>query len=88
MPNKNIAVTAGICLSLVAFSALATAGEKIEAAARAASGVATKTERAVKHGLKAAASGVEHGAKAAGSAVSKGAKKLGVPSSGASAAKP
>lgn len=88
MSNRNLAFTAGICLSLVAFSALATVGEKVEAVAQSASGVVTKTQRAVTRGAKAAASGVEHGAKAAGSAVGKGAKKLGLPSAGASAPKP
>ena len=88
MSNSNLAFAAGICLSLAAFSAFATVGEKVDAAARAASGAATKTQRAVQRGAKAAASGVERGAKAAGSAVSKGAQKLGLPSSGASAAKP
>jgi hypothetical protein len=88
MPNNNLAFAAGVCLALAAFSALATVGEKVEAVARATSRVVTKAEKAVKHGAKAAASGVEHGAKATGRAVSKGAKKLGVPSSGASAAKP
>jgi hypothetical protein len=88
MSKKNLACTVGICLSLVAFSAFATVGEKVEAVGQAASGVVTKTQRAVARGAKAAASGVERGAKAAGSAVGKGAKKLGLPSSGASAPKP
>lgn len=75
-------------LVLAAGTAQATVGEKIDAAGRAASSVATKTEAAVKRGVKAAASGVERGAKAAGNAADRGAKKLGVPGAGASAPKP
>jgi hypothetical protein len=67
-----------------ACSANATVGEKAQGAATAASGVATKVERAVKRGVSAAASGVERGAKAAGRAADRGAKKIGVPGAGAS----
>jgi hypothetical protein len=45
------------------------------------------TERAVKRGVGAAASGVERGAKAAGRAATGVAKKIGVPGAGASAPK-
>lgn len=77
----------GLALACVVPWAGATVGEKAQAAASAASGVATKTEKAVKRGVKAAASAVERGAKAAGSAVAAGARKIGVPGAGASAPK-
>ncbi|MBE7418349.1 MAG: hypothetical protein HS128_11470 [Ideonella sp.] len=73
-------VVAGAALAGAA--ARATVGEKVEAAAKAASGVATKAQNATKRGLKAAASSVEHGAKAAGKATANAAHKIGVPASG------
>jgi hypothetical protein len=76
---------AAVGLSVCALGANATVGEKAKSAATAASGVATKVERAVKRGVSAAASGVERGAKAAGRAADRGAKKIGVPGAGASA---
>jgi hypothetical protein len=84
-PARAVVVACG--LGLVAAAAFATVGEKVQAVGKAASGVATKTENAVKRGVKAAASGVEHGAKAAGNAVTAGAKKIGVPGAGASSPK-
>jgi hypothetical protein len=77
----------GLASGVLAFGAWAGAGEKAESAAKAASGVATKTEKAVKRGVGAAASGVERGAKAAASAVTGVAKKVGIPGAGASAPK-
>jgi hypothetical protein len=81
------AVVVACALGFVGMAAFATVGEKVQAVGKAASGVATKTENAVKRGVKAAASGVERGAKAAGNAATAGAKKIGVPGAGASSPK-
>lgn len=64
-------------------SASATAGEKVETVAAKTSGVAVTVERAVKRGLKAAASGVKRGTQVASKGVKKGAEKIGIPSEGA-----
>ena len=82
---RRIAI--GIAGTLLTVGAHAGAGEKAESAAKSASGVATKTEKAVKRGVGAAGSGVERGAKAAGNAVTGVAKKIGIPGAGASAPK-
>jgi hypothetical protein len=87
---KPLALAAAVAptLALSALLALpaAQAGptEAVHTAASAASGVATKTEHAVKKGVTKAASAVAHGAHVAGSAVSRGAKKLGLPTGPAS----
>jgi hypothetical protein len=78
----------GVAFAGVAASAFAGATEKAASVVKSASGVATKTEGAVKRGLGAAGSGVERGAKAAGNAVTGVAKKAGVPGAGASSPKP
>jgi hypothetical protein len=80
-------VSIGFLSGLLAMGACAGAGEKAQSTAKAASGVAVKTENAVKRGLGAAASGVERGAQAAGNAVTHVAKQIGVPGAGASAPK-
>jgi hypothetical protein len=75
------------CLLALWASAPAHAGPKegAESAAAAASRVAVKVEKAVKHGVQVAASGVERGAKAAGQGVEKAARKVGLPTGPASA---
>ena len=78
------AIGLGLAAMGLAFGAHAGAGEKAESAAKAASGVAVKTENAVKRGLRAAESGVERGVKAADKAVTGVAKKVGIPGAGAS----
>jgi hypothetical protein len=59
--------------------------EAAQSAASAASGVAAKTDGAVKRGAKAANAAIERGASAAGGAVTKAAKKIGLPTGPASA---
>lgn len=91
MPRPAVvrtAVAALIATAAAAGAAHAAAGDKVDSALQAASGVATRTEKAVERGVKAAASGVERGARAAGSAADRGARKLGVPGAGASSAQP
>lgn len=89
MCRNQIAASVGLCILLVTSASIATTvGEKVDATGRAASSVAGKTERAVKTGVKAAASGVERGARATGRVADKGAQKVGIPGAGASAARP
>jgi len=88
MPVRSAKAAMAMTLILSMSGVGATVGEKLESVAQAASGVATKAERAVTHGLKVAASGVERGAKAAGGVATKGAQKLRVPGAGASSPKP
>jgi hypothetical protein len=59
--------------------------EAAQSAASAASGIAARTESAVKRGAKAANGAIERGAKTAGDAVTKTAKKIGLPTGPASA---
>jgi len=87
VPDLSAKAAVAMTLILSLSGVDATVGEKLESVAQAASGVATKAERAVTHGLKVAASGVERGAKAAGGVATRGAQKLGVPGAGASSAK-
>ena len=58
-------------------SAEAGPKEAAESAAKTASDVVVKVERAIERGARAAASGVEHGAKAAASGIERGAKATG-----------
>jgi len=88
MPLHPVKAAVATTLILSMSGVGATVGEKLGSVAQAASGVATKAERAVTHGLKAAASAVERGAKAAGGVATKGAQKLGVPGAGASSPRP
>lgn len=86
---KSLALAAAAstwALTLLMAGPAAHAGptEAVHKAASAASGVATKTEGAVKRGVKKGAEAVAHGAHVAGSAVSRGAKKVGLPTGPAS----
>jgi hypothetical protein len=74
-----------LAASIALLPAHAGPKESADSAAAAASRVAVKVETAVKHGVKAAASGVESGAKAAGRGVDAAAKKIGLPTRPASA---
>lgn len=67
-------------LLLVAASAAqaTTAEDKVNAAAKAASGVATKVENAVKKGAKAAEKGIQTGVKAANKGADAAARKVGI----------
>jgi hypothetical protein len=78
----------GLTIALLAVGAFAGATEKAQSTANKASGVAYKSENAVKRGLNAVGSGVERGAKAAGNAATKVAKKAGIPGAGASSPQP
>ncbi|MBI3369946.1 MAG: hypothetical protein HY021_16270 [Burkholderiales bacterium] len=76
------------CLATIALTVTAAhagANETLQAAGKAASSVATKTEGAVKRGVKKGTDAVEHAGKATASAVAKGAKKVGLPAASASA---
>lgn len=68
-----------LAFMLACSAAQAGPTEAVHKAASAASGVATKTEGAVKRGVKKGTDAVAHGAHSAGSAVSRGAKKVGLP---------
>ena len=76
-----------LCAFCAAFAmnASATVGEKVDAAASAASGVARTVHKAVVRGAKAAASGVERRARAVAEVAGKGARKLEASEAGASA---
>ena len=78
----------GVATALLAAGAFAGATETAQSTANKASGVAHKSENAVKRGLNAAGSGVERGAKAAGNAATKVAQKVGIPGAGASSPQP
>jgi hypothetical protein len=60
----------------------------VQSAASAASGVAARTDGAVKRGAKAANAAIERGASAAGGAVTRAAKKIGLPTGPVSASAP
>lgn len=87
MHRNTKLVLAGLVWAAWSVGARAGVTEALQTAANAASGVATKTERAVKRGVEAGISGVERGTKAAGRAVESGAKKIGIPGAGASSPK-
>jgi hypothetical protein len=74
-----------IAAALSANAAHAGPMEAAQSAASAASGVAARTEGAVKRGAKATNDAIERGAKATGAAVTKAAKKVGLPTGPASA---
>jgi len=76
---KKLLLSTLFCASLLPAAVYASPGTAVERAASAASGVATRTEGAVKRGVKRAASAVEHGVQKAGAAVQKGARKVGLP---------
>ena len=61
-----------------------SAGEVVEAVANKASDVATKTDRAIRHGARVAGEAINHGVKKTGEVVHKGAKKIGLPTAAAS----
>ena len=88
MMSNASRLLAGLALLWLMSSAYATVTEVAQSAAAGASAVATKVERAVKHGVNAGMSGVERGAKATGHAVETTAKKIGIPGAGASSPKP
>ena len=68
-----------ITATLFAGTALAGPKEAAQSAASAASGVAARTEGAVKRGAKAAHAAIGRGASAASAAVTSAAKKIGLP---------
>jgi hypothetical protein len=79
---------AGLWLAALVSSAGATVTEVAKSAAAGASSVAAKVERAVGHGVDAAAAGIQRGGQATGRALNAGAKKIGIPGAGASSPKP
>lgn len=87
-PVKSTLRFAILALAAALSAPAAHAGplQAAQSAASAASGVAARTERAVKRGAKAANNAIERGASAAGSAVTKTAKKIGLPTGPAASA--
>jgi len=85
-PQSNVLTIAAALLS--AHAAAAGPANAAQSAANAASGVAARTESAVKRGAKAANAAIERGASVAGGAVTKAAKKIGLPTGPASAPAP
>lgn len=83
-PSIAISIAMAAAILLPWAGAQAGPSEAMHSAASAASGVATKTENAVKRGVKKTTNAVAHGAHVAGSAVSRGAKKVGLPTGPAS----
>lgn len=84
---KLIAQLAALPIAAALWVTAAHAGPKeaAQSAASAASGVAARTDSAIKSGAKAANDAIERGAKTAGDAVTKTAKKIGLPTGPASA---
>jgi len=74
MNTIRITALALSSLLILLSHARASTGESTEASVRSSEGVVGKTERAVKRGAQAAASGVERGVRAAASGVERGAK--------------
>jgi hypothetical protein len=75
-----------IAAALWSHAAVAGPVQAAQSAASAASGVAARTEGAVKRGAKAANNAIERGAKTTGNAVTKTAKKIGLPTGPAASA--
>lgn len=95
LPCLETAVTLPLRFALLTIAAALSApavaagpAKAVQSAASAASGIAARTESAVKRGATAANATIERGASAAGSAVTKAAKKVGLPTGPSSAPAP